>query len=165
MPGMDAIAVPLIFSPPVRPQSLGWTGRILALLLSASGLAGLITAALLTPNPGGLGTHTALGFAPCSWLRVLGFPCPFCGMTTSWAWFARGNLAASLWVQPMGTVLAIIAVVVFWGGLYVALTGRPAHRLLRYLPSGYIPTCLLAAAALAWGWKIFIQAYHLDGWH
>jgi hypothetical protein len=86
-------------------------------------------------------------------------------MTTSWSWFARGNLAASLWVQPMGTILALGAAAAFWAGLYVAVTRRPAHRLIAYLPGGYITGSLLTLAFLAWVWKIYIQLHHLDGWH
>jgi len=161
---MTAETVPLIFSPPVRRQTLAWSGRLLALAISLVSLAVLVTAALLTPNPDGLGTHEQLGFAACSWLHLFGIPCPFCGMTTSFAWFVRGNFAASIWVQPMGALLACMAVAAFWSGLYIAYTGRPAHRLLRYVPSGYIYKGLLLAAGLAWCWKIFIQLHHLDGW-
>jgi hypothetical protein len=161
---MTADAVPLIFSPPVRKQSLRLLGRLLALLISLSCLAVLVTASILKPNPNGLGTHTQMGFPDCSWLHLFGIPCPFCGMTTSFAWFARGNIAASLWVQPMGTLLAFLAVAAFWSGMYIAFTARPAHRLLRYVPSGYIYKSLLLATGLAWSWKIFIQVHHLDGW-
>jgi hypothetical protein len=161
---MNAESVPLIFSPPVRRQTLAWSGRLLAVAISLACLAVLVTAALLTPNPNGFGTHEQMGFAACSWLNIFGIPCPFCGMTTSFAWFVRGNIAASLWVQPMGTLLAWIAVASVWGGLYIAVTGRPAHRLLRYIPSGYIYKGLLLAAGLAWSWKVFIHVHHLDGW-
>jgi len=85
-------------------------------------------------------------------------------MTTSWAWLARGNLAASLWVQPMGTLLAILTGLTFWAGLYIALTGRAAHHLIRYLPAGYSFQTLLGLALLGWAWKIFIHLHHLDGW-
>jgi hypothetical protein len=86
-------------------------------------------------------------------------------MTTSWAWFARGNLAASLYVQPMGTVLAALAACGFWIGLYVAFTGRPVYRLLRVIPGRYYFVPLLSFAILAWGWKIFIHLTGSDGWH
>jgi hypothetical protein len=156
--------VPLIYSPQVVARPLGPVGRLLAVAVSLTCLAGLGTAALLKPNPTGLGTHTALGMAPCGFQQWTGIPCPTCGMTTSWAWFARGNLAASLWVQPMGTVLAVMAVFGFWSGLYIAFTARPAHLLLSYVPSGYIVRWLATFAILAWIWKIYIQLHHLDGW-
>jgi hypothetical protein len=156
--------VPLIYSPQLVTRRMGPVGRLVATGLSLTCLAGLVTAAMLTPNPSGLGTHTALGMAPCGFQQWTGIPCPTCGMTTSWAWFVRGNLAASLWVQPMGAVLAILTVFLFWSGLYVAVSGRPAHELLSHVPSGYIVRWLLTFAILAWIWKIFIQLHHLDGW-
>ena len=51
-------------------------------------------------------------------------------MTTSFAWFVRGNLLASLWVQPMGLALAVIVAMTFWLALYMAVSGKPAWRLL-----------------------------------
>jgi hypothetical protein len=133
-------------------------------MVSLTCLAMLVTAAVVKPNPTGLGTHTALGMAPCGFQQWSGIPCPSCGMTTSWAWFARGNIAASLWVQPMGTLLAVLAVFGFWGGLYIAISGRPAHQLLWLVPGGYIARWFVTVAILAWIWKIFIQLHHLDGW-
>jgi Protein of unknown function (DUF2752) len=157
-------AIPLIYSPRAPRVRMGIIGRFLALAAALVCLWPLVTAAVLKPSASGLGTHTALGLAPCGFQQVTGIPCPMCGMTTSWAWFARGNLPASLWIQPMGTILALLTAVVFWAGLYVAVTGRAVHHLLNYVPSGYIFWSLLALAVLAWLWKIFIQLHHLDGW-
>ena len=109
-------------------------------------LAALVVAARLKPDAGGMGTHTQLGLAPCQWLARTGIPCPSCGMTTSFAWFVRGNLAASVYVQPMGSVLAALAATCVWVGLYVAVTGRPVYRLLRLLPGRYYTAPLLAIA-------------------
>jgi hypothetical protein len=160
---MADLTVPLIFSPRNEPIRVHLLGRLFALAISLLCLAGLITAATLTPNPSGLGTHTALGLPACGFQQTLGIPCPSCGMTTSWAWFVRGDILRSFWVQPMGMVLAVMAAMAFWGGLYIAATGRAAHLLIRYVPQGYIVRPLLIFAILAWAWKIFIQHYHLDG--
>ena len=124
----------------------------------------LFTAARLTPSPDGVGSHTELGLARCQWLEHTGIPCPSCGMTTSWTWFVRGNLAASIYLQPMGTVLAIIASCCVWAGFYIALTGRPIYRLLNVLPGRYYFLPLVALAIVAWGWKIFIHLKGIDGW-
>jgi hypothetical protein len=86
-------------------------------------------------------------------------------MTTSWTWLVRGNIAASLYVQPMGTVVAVLTVCCFWVALYTAITGRPVYRLLRVIRSRYYFVPLLSFAILAWGWKIFIHLSGRDGWH
>src|SRR5580658_9050055 len=135
---MNLPATPLIFSPRAKRVRVGAGGRLAAMAVGSFCLCLLATAALLRPNPSGLGTHTALGLAPCAFIQIFGIPCPCCGMTTSWAWFVRGNLAASLWVQPMGTLLAALTCVALWGAWYIAATGRAVYRLLDYLPGGYI---------------------------
>ncbi|HEY8665014.1 MAG TPA: hypothetical protein VIL86_00030, partial [Tepidisphaeraceae bacterium] len=90
------------------------------------------------------------------------------GMTTSFSWFTRGNLLASLYIQPFGMVLAAACCAWIWIGSYVAITGRPVLRLLRFLP-GHNPTMtcglvLMFFAIAAWGWKIFIHLKGIDGW-
>jgi hypothetical protein len=85
-------------------------------------------------------------------------------MTTSFAWFARGNLLASIYVQPMGAMLAALAGMAVWGGAYIAITARPAHRLLSSLRPRYHVAPLLVLAVLAWAWKIYIHLHGIDGW-
>ena len=140
--------------------------RFSALAVALGCLLVLLIASQLTPSPLGYGSHTGypLRLQSCAFMEHTGLPCPSCGMTTSWTWFARGNLAASLYVQPMGTVLAALTVCCFWTALYVALTGRPVYRLLRILPGRYYFVPLAALALLGWGWKIFIHLSGRDGW-
>lgn len=158
-------ATPLIYSRAPQAGLLSLRGRLAALSVAVGCLIPLIIAARLQPSPEGVATHTELGLQRCRMLQVTGIPCPSCGMTTSWSWFVRGNLAASLYVQPMGTVLAIIAMACVWGGLYIAITGRAVYRLLAILPGRYYFIPLLAFGLLAWGWKIYIHLGGHDGWH
>jgi hypothetical protein len=132
--------------------------RFLAATVSAISLALLIIAAELTPNALGLGTHRGLGLPECGFLLRTGLPCPSCGMTTSFAWFIRGNFIASIYVQPMGALLAA------WAGAWIGVTGRPAHRLLSSALSPRVLVGLLGFALAAWGWKIFIHLHGIDGW-
>jgi len=85
-------------------------------------------------------------------------------MTTSFAWFARANFLASLYVQPMGMLLAVLAVVTFWSGLYIAVTGRAAWRLITFVPTGYWLYPLLTWGLVAWAWKIVIYKLGVGGW-
>lgn len=138
--------------------------RVLAFILAAGCLTVLLTAARLKPSHLGYGSHTDLGLQRCEFMARTGLPCPSCGMTTSFTWFVRGNLLASLYVQPMGTVVAVLAAVTVWIGFYVALTGRPVYRLLRVVPARYYYLPLFVLAILGWAWKIIIHVNHLDGW-
>jgi len=71
---------------------------------------------------------------------------------------------ASLYVQPMGFVVAIIFAAGVWIGAYIAITGRPVHRLVGMLPDRKWLAVLLAIAVGGWGWKIFIHLTHRDRW-
>lgn len=145
-------------------QRLSIVHRLLALAVSGACLAVLVTAVMVRPNAGGTATHIQLGLGECQMLRTSNLPCPSCGMTTSFAWFVRGNIPASLYVQPMGTLLAAGAGITFWVALYVAFTGKPVYRLMRGLPASYYVLVPVGLAIAAWGWKIFIHLRGLDGW-
>src|SRR5450432_3468050 len=119
-----SVEVPAIYSPRTDPAVMTPWGRGLAFLTGLVCLAILTTAARVTPSPTGMGTHLQLGLQKCGWYNTFGLPCPSCGMTTSFAWFARGNLLASFYIQPMGALLALLAVITFWTGAYIAFTGR-----------------------------------------
>lgn len=156
--------MPIFCANPSRSRQVSVAGRGLALCIAIGCLAVLIMAARLKPNPAGLGTHRTMGLQACGFMNSTGLPCPSCGMTTSFSWLAHGNLAASLYVQPMGTVLAALAGVLFWAGMYIALTGQPVHQLLGGVPAKYHAIPLIGLAVLAWGWKIFIHLRGIDGW-
>jgi hypothetical protein len=139
-------------------------GRIFAAAIGLGGLALLITAAVLVPSPTGVGTHRGLRLSACEFLEQTGYPCPACGMTTSFAWFARGDWIASGYVQPMGFVLAAGCGIAFWAGLWTAVTGRSVRRVISVIPDTYYLFPLLGIALAAWIWKIWIHRHGLDGW-
>src|SRR5579859_2671290 len=105
-----------------------------------------------------MGTHRQLGLPPCTFLWVTGFPCPFCGMTTSWTHAAHGELWSALQVQPMGLFLFSLAVALCLMNLTRALLGRPAFRPDRAL--GALPRAVWVAGTggilLAWAYKIAV---------
>lgn len=140
-------------------------GRALAGTLALGCLAVLVVAAWLAPSPSGFGTHREMGLTECAFLARTGLPCPACGMTTSFSWFVRWNLAASLYVQPMGTVLAVWCGLTVWVGGYIAATGRPLHRLIGVVPDRWYLIPLLTMAIVGWAWKMFIHLRGIDGWH
>ena len=160
---MEASA-PAIYVRPTPQDCLSWQGRAIALAISLACLAVLLVAAKLNPSRTGVGSHRQLGLQECQFEVQTGLPCPTCGMTTSFAHFVRGQIPASLWVQPMGTVLALFTTMAFWAALYIAITARPAHRLLNLIPARYYFIPLLALLVLAWAWKIWIHVTGRDGW-
>lgn len=152
--------------PPAAGQAirLDVRSRLLAAGVAVACLTVLIVAAWVDPARGGTGTHLQIGMAPCGFLERTGLPCGTCGMTTSFAHFVRGNVVASLYVQPFGCLAALAAGVGFWVAGHAALTARPAYRVLRRLPVGWTGGVLLTMWILAWGWKMLLVVRGADGW-
>jgi hypothetical protein len=148
--------VPLIYNHnrPLPKLTLG--ARLIGAVLSIGSLAVLVLAAWLNPSPSGVATHTQLGLPPCGLLQMAGIPCMTCGMTTSFAHLAHGHVWQSLVTQPAGTVLALVAAILFWAGGYVAITGRPSARLLGMVPWTRILFSLLGIVIVAWAYKIVV---------
>jgi Protein of unknown function (DUF2752) len=71
----------------------------------------LVTAACLTPNPHGMGTHRQLGLPPCTIVQWFGIRCPSCGMTTSWAHLLRGDAVSAFRANAGGALLAAGAMI------------------------------------------------------
>jgi hypothetical protein len=155
---------PTIYAPVFRGAELGFPERFGFAVLALGCAVVLGIAAWIKPSADGLGSHTELGLPSCAWVERFHLPCPSCGFTTSFAHFARGNLVASFYVQPMGCVLAILTTATFWVSLYIALTGRPALRLLRLLPTGYLLMALMFFGLAAWAWKIYTYSHGISGW-
>ena len=156
--------VPAIYTIQLLPPRISVGTRILALLIGMGCLLLLLVATQVSPDNDGLGTHLQLGMKKCHFLLTSGLPCPTCGMTTSFSWFVRGHLLASIYVQPMGAALALAACAGVWAGLYIGLTGRPIHRLAQHLPLAKMLFGVLLFTVAAWGWKILLHLSGWDGW-
>lgn len=68
----------------------------------------LVTAAMLSPNPLGHGTHTQLGLPPCGFLSFTGVPCPGCGLTTSFSHMVRLEVVGAARANPFGVPLFLV---------------------------------------------------------
>lgn len=123
----------------------------------------LVVAAYLEPDPAGVGTKARLGIRPCGFLQATGLPCAACGMTTSFNHFVRAQWLKSLWVQPMGFVLAAATCAAFWAAAYIAVTGRPAHRLHKRLPGVKLLVLGVGIGIAAWAWKIGLTLAGIAG--
>lgn len=117
-------------------------------------LALLLTARWVEPSPKGHGSHTQLLLQPCLWAAYFNKPCPTCGMTTAFAYAARGNLLQSFLTQPFGMVLAVSSAAIFWIALFVTVTGSTLARAM----SGWVGSralwLMLAGLLAGWAWKL-----------
>ncbi len=74
-------------------------------------------AVYLEPDPRGYGTHEQLGFPPCSLAEFFHFPCPTCGLTTSFVHMGHLEPVQGLLTQPLGFLGFLFAVAVVLGAL------------------------------------------------
>lgn len=111
-------------------------------------LAIIVIPALLTPDPSGHGTHTQILLVPCIFEMLTGLPCPFCGMTTSLAHMARGEVAAAFATHVLGPPLYVGA----WLGAVWALAAlvRGTSAVPGPLRSPVAPKVFLAIVGIAW---------------
>lgn len=134
------------------PAVVPWNRRSRLLAITAAAvLAGLLaTAACLTPDPAGHGTHTQLGLTECLVMRIWHVPCPSCGMTTAWAHLMKGNLAAAAGANAGGLLLAIMAMIATPWLLASGLAGRWWY--LRPRPSLVLPASIVVAIVICIDW-------------
>jgi len=121
------------------------------------GILGL--ALWLTPDPAGMGTHEQLGLPPCSLVVMTGYPCPTCGMTTSFSNAVRGQLLAAFHAQPAGLVLAGLVFLVMLGALRALIFGK-VWRINWYRVSpAWVALGVVAIMLLGWGYKVAIGVW------
>lgn len=111
-----------------------WERAALAALATALSLA-IAAAVWLEPDGRGYGTHEQLGFPACTFFRIVGRPCPSCGMTTAWANLLHGRPLAAMQANAVGALLAAAAPLgAVWAGVSAAIGvwwgGRPRQRWL-----------------------------------
>jgi len=149
---MPSVAAPSAPAVPVAPA----TRRLGALGVAAASAAPLAVGAILTPDPSGVGTHEQLGLPACGWIAGLGIPCPSCGMTTAFAFAARGELADAFAAQPAGALLAMLAAMVTVVALWTALTGSRSWEMLWSGVGRRAFWSAVVVALLAWVYKIAV---------
>ena len=133
--------------------------RVISLVLLVPSAAVLAVAAYLPPSPTGMSTHTQLGLGGCTMLQLTGWPCPMCGMTTTFSLAVRGRLVDAVLNQPFGVVLFAITV----GFALVSLVElvAPRARWRRFWDwlgrkEGWIAAGLLVGLLVGWLYKLAI---------
>jgi Protein of unknown function (DUF2752) len=72
-----------------------------------------------------MATHRQLGLPPCTFYVLTGgYPCPSCGMTTSFALLMHGDLWNSLRANAVGTALGLFCALLIPWSLICAIRGR-----------------------------------------
>lgn len=147
---------PARVSPSVAPspKASGAGRRLTGALIASIALGVLLLAAGLDAAPDGHGTHTQLGLPACNWVTLMNRPCPTCGMTTSFTHAADGDLLTAAAAQPTGTLLAVLAAALAWGGVHTAATGIALGPILGGLLRTRVIWWGLGIVLAGWGYKL-----------
>ena len=144
---------------PRRSSPVGHVGRssqrALGGLAALAAISVLVIAAFIVPDARGFGTHEQLGLPPCIFFAWTGFPCPACGLTTSFAHTARGELSAALDAHALGPALFLLVVAMVPLGVWASV-GAGRALSLRAWPARL---GILLAASLLVHWLVRLSAY------
>lgn len=135
-------------------QELTWPWRLGMLLIGGGMIGLLVTAALLSPDSRGFGTHEQLGLLPCSAQLLWGLRCPACGMTTSWTRLLHGDVLGALAANVGGVLLAVGAAVAGPWMTAGAIAGRWLGPAPRELTLALVLTAVLAVTLADWVWRL-----------
>lgn len=121
-----------------------WYVRTLLVIFGAGLVGMLVIAMCLHPSPKGYGTHTQLGLNPCSFTQLVGFRCPSCGMTTSWAHFVRGHVVQAVKSNSGGALLALLSAI---AGPWLIVSGLFGRWWIRQ-PNEWVVVTLAASVVV-----------------
>lgn len=136
-----------------------WSSMVTWAVLFAGPLAVLVTAAMLTPSTAGHGTHTQLGLPPCGFLVYTGFPCPGCGLTTSFSHMIRLELLGAFGANPFGILLFLSTAAMVPIALFGFIKRMPVIDTLDRLHAEKIAIGLSIVSIVVWVVKVGIQYY------
>ncbi|MGF1468302.1 MAG: DUF2752 domain-containing protein [Sandaracinaceae bacterium] len=141
---------------------LAGTGNLVSqgmwLFFLAGTLGVIICAAVLTPAVEGHGTHTQLGLPPCGFLVATGFPCPGCGLTTSFSHMVRLQVGGALSANPFGVLLFSVTLLMVPVSFFGLLRRVPVLDALDRLHMEKIAIGLSAISLAVWLTRVTLQA-------
>jgi hypothetical protein len=134
--------------------------RAISLVLLIPSATVLGFAAWLKPVAAGVGTHQQLGLGTCTMLQLTGYPCPMCGMTTTFSLAMHGRLLDALLCQPFGLALFLVTIATALASLLEFVT--PRRRWRRFwdwlgLKEGWIAGALLLGLLVGWIYKLIVM--------
>ena len=136
-----------------------WVSLVTWAILFAGPLAVLITAAMLTPSSAGHGTHTQLGLPPCGFLVYTGYPCPGCGLTTSFSNMIRFQVGGAFHANPFGILLFLCTAAMVPLSLFGMVRRTPVVDTLDRLHAEKIAIGLSIVSITVWVIRVGMQYF------
>ena len=165
-PGAGSVGSPGLLQRPVRwwrARSNAAQDRPVGAVLALPTGAVLGIAGWLTPAAEGVGTHKQLGLGGCTVLSLTGYPCPMCGMTTTFTHMAHLSPLDALVTQPFGVVLFLATLSLFVIGAADLIAARGLwRRLLAWVDRHEVRLAagLLGGLGAGWIYKLAV----MEGW-
>ena len=131
-------------------------GRLVLAAVGVLGLALLVVARNLEPDPRGFGTHEQLGLTPCYFQELTRHVCPLCGGTTAWAHLLRGEPTRAALANLGGMLLCVVVVIGSPWLLLVAIWGRWPITRPTLQPLLVFASAWLAVVVLDWLRRIYL---------
>jgi hypothetical protein len=130
-----------------------------AIALPSTTVLGIAT--WLTPSEKGFGTHTQLGLGDCIMMQLTEWPCPMCGMTTTFTLMAHLRPVDAFFTQPFGVVLFSATVIAAVAGVFDLVTGKSAiGRLLGWIGTREQLLAVGLLTGMFGGWLYKAAALH-----
>ena len=155
---MSSAQPSLPLMPPCQVETKPRWIRLRGLVLLAVGAGAIVLGLVMHPSDDGLGTHKQLGLPACSFLAATGWPCPTCGLTSSYAFCLHGRFGQAWKSQPFGFYLALASLILTVVGAVELASGR--SLLWRLRPKWWL---LAAVIGLPAGWIFRLITGCLDG--
>jgi hypothetical protein len=95
-----------------------------------------------------------LTFAPSLFMHLTGKPDPSCGLTRTFAWTWRGDLAKAVAVYPLGPLLFLAALALLAYAAFVLAAGRALRLNLSWPFKRNLALALGLALGLNWAAKL-----------
>ncbi len=127
--------------------------------LALIGLSSIVLtiARILPPSPRGVGTHELLGLPPCFFLKLTGFPCPSCGLTTCFAYAAKLHFHEALITQPFGLLAFFLTVMLIPLSGWLLYRRVPWQNVITSRAAKNGAGLLLVLWVLGWIYKIAVM--------
>lgn len=114
-----------------------WKNSLQNFLIGTSLGSILFVSYLLTPDARGYGTHEHLFLPPCYFKYFLNISCPACGLTTAFAYLAKGQLFEAFHTHWMSPLIFILFVFLFLYSLICLVRGKSFWSLFQ---NKWVPT-------------------------
>jgi len=132
------------------PATPTWVTRLVWMMVALGGLSVLSLARWLVPDPRGFGTHEQLGLPPCGFAQLTGLRCPSCGLTTAFAYMARGLLTPALRAHALGPLLFALTCASVPLAIVASSRAWPISVTLQRLRARAVAVIIAGAALVYW---------------